>query len=121
MRVLDGMEFRGAFSARDCSRGTGPGRSGYRQESGEMAAIRCDSVHDRPIIPPHLTPRATRMRSRILPALIGLALIGTPLPVGAQVVLDETFSGPAAGWTTDAEWQIGATSVGPPPAEGTFP
>jgi hypothetical protein len=41
--------------------------------------------------------------------------------VHAQIVLDETFSGSASGWTTDTEWQIGVTSVGPPPVEGTFP
>jgi hypothetical protein len=53
--------------------------------------------------------------------VVVIAVLMSPPRVHAQVVLDETFSGPAAGWTTDSEWQIGPTSVGPPPIEGTWP
>jgi len=61
------------------------------------------------------------MRPQSWVVVVCLALMGAPLPLDAQVLLDETFSGPATGWTTGTEWQIGATSVGPPPVESTFP
>ena len=56
-----------------------------------------------------------------LAALSCAAFISFAAPAPAQVVLNETFAGPATGWTTGTEWQIGVTSVGPAPVEGTYP
>jgi hypothetical protein len=61
------------------------------------------------------------MRPRNLLAVVFIGILVSAPGVHAQVVLNETFSGPATGWTTDTEWQIGPTSVGPAPVEGTYP
>jgi hypothetical protein len=62
-----------------------------------------------------------RLRTLVLSALWASAWAIVPAALHAQVVFEETFSGPATGWTTGTEWQIGVTSVGPPPVEGTWP
>jgi len=57
----------------------------------------------------------------LLRAAVCAGLLLVPVSLHAQVVFEESFSGPATGWTTGTEWQIGPTSVGPPPVEGTYP
>jgi hypothetical protein len=59
---------------------------------------------------------------RLFLALLAIpAVLAVASAAHAQLILNEDFSGAAAGWTTGTEWQIGATSVGPPPVEGTNP
>src|SRR5690349_3123472 len=59
-----------------------------------------------------------RMSLKLLACATALMIAS---PAAAQVILNETFSGPATGWTTGAEWQIGETSPGIGQADGTYP